>query len=284
MTPWIDKLTMYLSDPLNSEDPEPYSKRYSAGGTELEYHNLEQNHSKRKKTQHNQHTAHTINPPTPITPTTATPARHTTNTMKIDSGMNGTDQQTSSTNINKYNLRSKKTQHQNTSPRKRKQTTQKDYKTNTQTIAQRDPTPKPNKRSSAEQAPPRINMAFPAPCTMPHKPPTLPATPHQLTLDRFFTKKHTNTATQQPANTIRINTPTPPKKETTNTSYRHPAIHAVTFNTRGMHNTILDLHRILNSKHKPTIINLTETKHSHIKSIWRDTLKDYKLTHTHPQN
>jgi hypothetical protein len=51
-----------------------------------------------------------------------------------------------------------------------------------------------------------------------------------------------------------------------------------------MHNTILDLHHTLNSKHKPTIINLTETKHKHIKSIWRDILKDYKLTHTHTQN
>jgi hypothetical protein len=118
---------------------------------------------------------------------------------------------------------------------------------------------------------------------MSHKPPTLPATPYQLTLDRFFTKKHTNSATQQPANKNRKNTPTPPKKETTNTSYRHPAIHAVTFNLRGIYNTILDLRHIFNSKHKPRIINLTETKHSHIKSIWRDTLKEYKLIHTHPK-
>jgi hypothetical protein len=50
-----------------------------------------------------------------------------------------------------------------------------------------------------------------------------------------------------------------------------------------MHNIILDLHHILNSNHKPTIISLTETKHSHIKSIWRDTLKDYKLIHTPPK-
>ena len=45
MTPWIDKLTTYLSDPLNSKDPEPYNKRYSAGRAELEYRNLEQNHT-----------------------------------------------------------------------------------------------------------------------------------------------------------------------------------------------------------------------------------------------
>jgi hypothetical protein len=49
-----------------------------------------------------------------------------------------------------------------------------------------------------------------------------------------------------------------------------------------MHNTILNLHRILNSKTKPTILYLTETKHIHIKFIWREALRDYKLTHTSP--
>ena len=63
---------------------------------------------------------------------------------------------------------------------------------------------------------------------------------------------------------------------------RHPPIKVVTFNTRGMHNTILYMHHILNTQIKPTIIHLTETKHSHIKSIWRDALKDYKLIHTYP--
>ena len=38
----------------------------------------------------------------------------------------------------------------------------------------------------------------------------------------------------------------------------------------------------MNTQQKPTIIHLTETKHSHIKSIWREVLKDYKLIHTHP--
>ena len=32
---------------------------------------------------------------------------------------------------------------------------------------------------------------------------------------------------------------------------------------------------------KPTMIHLTETKHIHMKSIWREVLKDYKLIHTH---
>jgi hypothetical protein len=94
---------------------------------------------------------------------------------------------------------------------------------------------------------------------------------------------HTTANAQQPANTNRNTTPKPPNKENDTTTYRHPTINSVTFNTRGMHTTILDLHYILNSKHKPTIIHLTEIKHINIKSIWRDSLKDYKLTHTHPK-
>ncbi len=44
-----------------------------------------------------------------------------------------------------------------------------------------------------------------------------------------------------------------------------------------MHTTILDLQELLNSHSDPHIITLTETKHKHIKSIWRQTLKNYKL-------
>ena len=59
---------------------------------------------------------------------------------------------------------------------------------------------------------------------------------------------------------------------------------AVTSNTRGMHNTIHDLHHILNTPLIPTLIHPTETKHSHIKTtIWRWMLKDYKLQHTSPE-
>ena len=64
--------------------------------------------------------------------------------------------------------------------------------------------------------------------------------------------------------------------------YRHPPIQSVTFNTRGMHNTILALQSIMNTQQKPTIIHITGAKHSHIKAIWREVLKDYKLTHTYP--
>ena len=50
MTPWIDRLITYISNPLQNEDPEPYSKHYIAGGKELADHNLEQNITKRVKT------------------------------------------------------------------------------------------------------------------------------------------------------------------------------------------------------------------------------------------
>jgi len=64
--------------------------------------------------------------------------------------------------------------------------------------------------------------------------------------------------------------------------YRHPPIKAVPFNTRGMHNTILDIQHIMNTQQNPTIRHLTETKHNHIKSIWRAVSYDYKLIHTYP--
>ena len=35
IAPWIDKYITYISDPYNTEDPEPYIKLYSAGGTEI---------------------------------------------------------------------------------------------------------------------------------------------------------------------------------------------------------------------------------------------------------
>jgi hypothetical protein len=38
----------------------------------------------------------------------------------------------------------------------------------------------------------------------------------------------------------------------------------------------------MNTKNKLAILHLTETKHSHIKSIWREALKEYKSIHTYP--
>jgi len=49
-----------------------------------------------------------------------------------------------------------------------------------------------------------------------------------------------------------------------------------------MYNTILDLQHIMNTQQRPKIIHLTEIKHSHTKSIWREVLKDYTIIHTHP--
>jgi len=60
-------------------------------------------------------------------------------------------------------------------------------------------------------------------------------------------------------------------------TYRQLAIKEVAFYTRDMHNTILDLQHILNTPTKPTLPILTETKHSHIKSIRRETPKEYTL-------
>jgi hypothetical protein len=47
--PWIDKLITYISDPLNNEDPEPYSKSYSTGGTKLPEQELVRKTSKERK-------------------------------------------------------------------------------------------------------------------------------------------------------------------------------------------------------------------------------------------
>ena len=46
-----------------------------------------------------------------------------------------------------------------------------------------------------------------------------------------------------------------------------------------MHTTILDLQKILTDHPEPRIIALTETKHRHFKSIWRQTLRNDKLVH-----
>jgi hypothetical protein len=62
-----------------------------------------------------------------------------------------------------------------------------------------------------------------------------------------------------------------------NTNYTHQGLKVLTLNTRGMHTTIIDLQKILTNHSDPHIIALTETKHRNIKSIWRQTLKNYKL-------
>jgi len=77
--------------------------------------------------------------------------------------------------------------------------------------------------------------------------------------------------------TINNNNCSQPITPLPNTNYSHQSLKALTLNTRGMHTTILDLQKILDTNPDLHIIALTETKHRHIKSIWRHTLKNYKL-------
>ena len=46
-----------------------------------------------------------------------------------------------------------------------------------------------------------------------------------------------------------------------------------------MHTTILDQQKLLTNHPEPHYIALTETKHRHIKSIWRQILRSYKLVY-----
>jgi exonuclease III len=96
-----------------------------------------------------------------------------------------------------------------------------------------------------------------------HTRPTTPS-PHHNTFP------NTNPHTRNPYNTNRDNTPL---------TLHPPVITTLTFNTRGMHTTILDLQSLLNTQPKTNIIALTETKHMQIKSIWRHTIRNYKLVY-----
>jgi hypothetical protein len=49
VTPWINRLITNITDPINNEDSELYSKQYIAGGTEIVCHQLLQNISNRIK-------------------------------------------------------------------------------------------------------------------------------------------------------------------------------------------------------------------------------------------
>ena len=68
-----------------------------------------------------------------------------------------------------------------------------------------------------------------------------------------------------------------------NEEYRNPTIKAITFGTRGMPNTILDLHHIINIPSKLILMYLSETKHNYIESIWRNTLEENTLFYTSPK-
>jgi hypothetical protein len=64
ISPWIDKLITYLSDPHNNEDPELHRKSYGAGGTEMAEQELVQKTTKKEDT--TIHAKNTIS--TPHTP------------------------------------------------------------------------------------------------------------------------------------------------------------------------------------------------------------------------
>jgi hypothetical protein len=126
-------------------------------------------------------------------------------------------------------------------------------------------------------------MAFPTPSVMPHQNPPMNTSKYkQNTLEQYKNWTHTQgTQTQQATKEPQTSQHPKTQHESLETfEYRHPPIKAVNFNTRDMHDTILDLQHIMNTPTTPSIIHLTETKHSHIKSIWREALKDYKLIHT----
>ena len=134
-----------------------------------------------------------MDPPPPTTHNSTTPAEHKSHTMRINNDTKKTNLQTtlhkhtSNENTTKvYNLRSRKTQHQTIIPCKRKQHRQKHHQQVRLSAKQPEPTPTPIKWSSAAQAPSRINMAFPAPCTMPRNNPPIPATHTQPTLEKYF--------------------------------------------------------------------------------------------------
>jgi len=92
----------------------------------------------------------------------------------------------------------------------------------------------------------------------------------------------TPTYSHAPKQPTRANphTPLPHISHPTKPNYTHQSIKALTLNTRGMHTTIIDLQNILSNQTDPHIIAVTETNHRHIKFIWRQTLKNYKLVYS----
>jgi len=101
------------------------------------------------------------------------------------------------------------------------------------------------------QAPPRINMAFPAPSVMPQRnPPMNTSKNKQTTLENYKNWNrsqgtHTQHATKKPQTT---QYPKTQHDSSEKIEYRYPSIKAFTFNTRDMHNTILDLQHIMNTR------------------------------------
>ncbi len=114
-TIWINKLTTYISYPIQNADPEHYSKHYSAGGTELVDHNLAQNIANRIKTHNTRLGAKTVNLNPPKTHITIAHAVHTMNTTittynlpKLDIQTDSSSDTSIKTTTKAYNLRARK--------------------------------------------------------------------------------------------------------------------------------------------------------------------------------
>ena len=102
----------------------------------------------------------------------------------------------------------------------------------------------------------------------------------------------TDTVRQQGSATVResasaeadyIKDTTPDVPHIDKDKYTRTNLTLCTLNVRGMHSTIVDVIQILNGTRIPDVFALTETKHSHVNSIWRETLQHYKIHHNVPE-
>ena len=194
VTPWIDNLITYITDPLNNEDPEPHSKSYNAGGTELPEQEQVRKTSKRRKTQH---IVQKTSPPT--IPTITTTRTHTISGTPCKKDHTSTHQHTKNNNT-----LSKPYQMETTHPppkpyksrpnrvqkalnmRKRKTPPLYPQHENRHQLESNKQIQSTIKHISVAQAPPCINMAFPAPSVMPHRNPPMNTPKYkQITLEHY---------------------------------------------------------------------------------------------------
>ncbi len=173
----------YISNPLQNENPEPCSKHYNAGCKELADPNLEQNITKRAKTISTRHsdreTRQTPSKQCKMEASTISPMESTVtnNTQTNDTQLHPLSH-TGGAAIT-YNLRSRRQPHHTIKTHRRKKEPISDEQVAHHAHHQPKPNHTPIKCSSAAQAPPRINMAFPTPCSMPHRNPTPDVKPHR---------------------------------------------------------------------------------------------------------
>jgi hypothetical protein len=178
--------------PLNNEDPEPHSKSYNAGGTELPEQEQVRKTSKRRKTQH---IVQKTSPPT--IPTITTTRTHTISGTPCKKDHTSTHQHTKNNNT-----LSKPYQMETTHPppkpyksrpnrvqkalnmRKRKTPPLYPQHENRHQLESNKQIQSTIKHISVAQAPPCINMAFPAPSVMPHRNPPMNTPKYkQITLE-----------------------------------------------------------------------------------------------------